>query len=182
MWPFGKKVECFQCNTRVKESASKLRRGFRFCSDACVKAFLDANQFRTPAGDANQWRVELGNLLVAAIGDLAQLGARAGEGMSIRGQSGVTFTVNFGGFVGSAVAGAVEQQRDEEVTAALYRCNQHITEALPYLVAIGLQDSFELFDTVDLDAMISRAKRSPGAAREAAEPLQRRMIQTLEQL
>lgn len=177
MWPFGKKVACFQCDAKVKEKASRLRRGFRFCSEACVRAFLDGNQLRRPPGDDAQLRQELGNLAISALGELTRLGARGGSGLSIRGSSGTVFTLQ-----ASAVGVAMEQQRDEEVTDALYRFNQHVTEALPYLVALGMTAELDALDTIDLDAAISQARGTPAGARAAAEGLQRHVVAVLERL
>ncbi len=177
MWPFGKKVACFQCDTRVKEAASRLRRGFRFCTDACVQAFLAANPLRLPGGDVDEQRRELGILLVASLGELGMLAGSVDGPTHIHGSSGAVFT-----FTSAAYGSAVEQQRDQEAMDALYRVNSHMTEALPYLALLGLDADVEALDTIDLDALIRRAQASPAGAREVAAPLQRRLVAILERL
>src|SRR6185295_15048848 len=108
MWPFGTKTACFQCDKKVKQSATVLRRGFRFCSPACVADFLAANQFPPPAGDASQHRQELGNLMVSALGELEQAGAPAAFTGELRSAGGLTFRAHGGGGFAASIAGAME--------------------------------------------------------------------------
>ena len=157
MWPFGKKVVCFQCDKKVKLKVAILRRGFHLCSPGCLTAFLAANQFPRPPGDERQLREELGNLLVAALGELARVpGSHSPFTGERKSKSG--FTYRPGGGLGSAVAYGQERHANEEALDAIQRFNAHATSALPYLAALELRAGFERFDTLDVEALSGHAR------------------------
>ncbi|MBL9020348.1 MAG: hypothetical protein JNL83_39560 [Myxococcales bacterium] len=157
MWPFGKKVACFQCDAKVKLASTKLRRGFRFCSDACVGAFLAANVLRprpgVPESDyTNQAVMELG----AAVGELNRL----------LGSDGVTITGSAGSILG-AISAAQAMQQLEDAKDAVFRYNDHVTNALPFLYALGRQADADYLECVDLEEIQDMSALGAGPMQNA---------------
>jgi hypothetical protein len=66
---FGPKIACEQCNTKVKEAKSLYRRGSRFCSDACIATWEQANPPPVARGDETALRGELAMLLDEAFAE-----------------------------------------------------------------------------------------------------------------
>jgi len=157
VWPFGKKVACFQCDAKVKLASTKLRRGFRFCSDACVGAFLAANVLRprpgVPESDyTNQAVMELG----AAVGELNRL----------LGSDGVTITGSAGSILG-AISAAQAMQQLEDAKDAVFRYNDHVTNALPFLYALGRQADADYLECVDLEEIQDMSALGAGPMQNA---------------
>lgn len=159
MWPFGKKVACFQCDRKVKEKHALRRRGFHLCSPDCESAFLVANKFPRPPGDDEQLREELGNRLVAALGELGRI---PGAPNPLTGNATAARRYRYNpnrGELGAAMGAAMAHNQAEEAEDAVVQFNSHATEALPYLAALELTAAFELLDTMDLEVIRRAAKR-----------------------
>ena len=104
-----------------------------------------ANQFPRPPGDDAQLRQELGNRIVAALGELGRIpGAPnplTGERTSA---SGYRFNPDRGG-LNSAVAAGIQAHEANEAEDAIIQFNAHATAALPYLSALSLSVGFEQY-------------------------------------
>ena len=162
MWPFGKKVACFQCDKKVKLAATKLRRGFRFCSDTCVSDFLATNVLRprpnVPESDyTNQAVMELG----AAVSELNRL----------LGEQRVTISGSAGSILG-AISAAQAVQQLEDAKDAVFRYNDHVTNALPFLYALGRKEDADYLECVDLEEIQDMSALGAG-------PLQNSKIRTI---
>jgi hypothetical protein len=150
----GMKLTCGNCDKKIKESKSVFRRQLRFCSQACVDAFVAAHPI-APIHSANP-RLDAANRLIAALGELASVGS-AGPGVSYTiGATTLTVTAGSGrGFGGDEAA--VQMMRD-----ALYRFDQHVLEALPYIYAVPDPQSALALEMIDLEGVRNSLPSSAG--------------------
>jgi hypothetical protein len=177
MWPFAKKVACFQCDAKVKQAATKLRRGFRFCSDACVAGFLDANVLRPRPG------VPESDYTHQAI---CELGAAVGELNRLLGAERVTITGSAGSVLG-AVSAAQAIQALEDAKDAVFHYNDHVTNALPFLYALGRQTDIDYLECVDIESIQDMSALGAGPAQAAkirrmVKPIAERVARITESL
>jgi hypothetical protein len=157
VWPFGKKVVCFQCDAKVKLATTKLRRGFRFCSDACVSAFLAANVLRPrPTVAATEYTHQA----------VMELGAAVGELNRLLGSERVTISGSAGSILG-AVSAAQAMQQLEDAKDAVFRYNDHVTNALPFLYALGRQTDCDYLECVDLESVQDMSALGAGPLQNA---------------
>ena len=157
MWPFGKKVVCFQCDAKVKHKVSVFRRGFRFCSDACVTAFLHANPMK-PRGDvaAADYQRHAATELAIAVGELNRvLGA---DGVSLSSGAGMLIT---------SVAAAQAMQALEDAKDAVHHFNAHVTNALPFLYALGRQREIDYLERIDFEDVQDKSALGAGPLQQA---------------
>jgi hypothetical protein len=149
----GMKLTCASCDKKIKESKSVFRRQLRFCSQACVDAFVAAHPI-APIKSANP-RLDAANRLIAALGELASVGS-AGPGVSYQiGGTTLTVTAGSGGWGGDEAA--VQMMRD-----ALYRFDQHVLEALPYVYAVPDEQSALALEMIDLEGVRNSLPSSAG--------------------
>jgi hypothetical protein len=149
---FAKKIQCFHCDHIVKEKESIYRRGFRFCRQGCVEAFLVDSPLRPHGGDSASWHSQAKLELELAFGELAAIVTISGG--EYRGSANV----------GGNVLGAVQAiQAMEGVTDAYARYNSHVLQALPYLYALGLDDRCAELETQDLDALYDLTAMGAGS-------------------
>ena len=156
---------CFQCNKKTWRSKMLLRRGFRYCSAACLDAFLAENKLITPPGAPETWAQEYANLLGSAIGELGRAcGASPGDAAAkIITGSGIVISV----VVSAALplGGVLSQHRLDDVADALGRFRSLLPELWPYAAALGGGPDLDYLETIDTDDL------SPGAARAIADRL-----------
>jgi hypothetical protein len=157
MWPFGNKVSCFQCDVKVKESTSRYRRGFRFCSDACVKAFLDANPMR-PRADVPQSEYRR----QAAL----ELGLALTELNRLLGTNAVMLSQAAGVILEAAGVAQAIQAR-EAARDSVFHFSSHVTNALPFLYALGRQPDIDYLECVNLEPVAEMSVLGAGPAQDA---------------
>jgi len=158
VWPFGTKIVCFQCDAKVKEKASRFRRGFRFCGDPCVVAFLQANPLK-PRGDVatSDYQRHAATELAIAVSELNRvLGSDA-----VRLSGGASLLV-------TSVAAAQAMQALEDAKDAVYQFNEHVTNALPFLYALGRQVEGDYLECVDFESIQDRSALGAGPLQQAA--------------
>lgn len=170
MWPFGSKITCFQCDAKVKQKASKLRRGFRFCGDACVATFLTENKLRPRADVAPDAYTEH---------CVAELAAAVSELNRLLGAERVTISGSAGSVLG-AISAAQAVQALEDAKDAIFHYNDHVTNALPYLYALERQPAIDFLETVDLDAIQDLSSLGAGPMQQAG--IRRRVRPVAEQV
>lgn len=149
---------CFQCDTKVKEKGSRFRRGFRFCSDACVSSFLNANPLK-PRADvaASDYQRQAATELAIAVSELNRV--LGSDAVSLSGAAGL--------IVGS-VAAAQAMQALEDAKDAVHHFNAHVTNALPFLYALGRQSEVDYLECVDLERIQDMSALGAGPLQQAA--------------
>jgi len=158
VWPFGKKIVCFHCDAKVKEKESRFRRGFRFCSDACVAAFLQANPLK-PRRDVaeSDYQRQAATELAIAVSELNRM----------LGSEAVRFTGGASLLVGS-IAAAQAMQALEDAKDAVHHFNTHVTNALPFLYALGRQSEIEYLECIDFESIQDRSTLGAGPLQQAS--------------
>ncbi len=158
---FGRKIDCYQCETMVKERNTLFRRGLRFCSPNCLQQFLVENpptvaQGGTPAEYTQAAIMELN----AAISE---------SSIIVRATGGFIAAAAHRGIVGNIHGGGAAVIEFDEAANAVGRFYDHVRTVLPYLYALGRTQEGETLETIDLDPilMMSRAVASHGGLQQS---------------
>ena len=133
---WDEKIVCEQCNKKSKKKTSIYRRGSRFCCEACVMAWEQANPPPVARGDAASLRQEAAMVLDEAFAEAKR-------------RFGGMLGVDLGHVRVELVTALDERHRAEMMQTAFQLFQSHTLRAAPILRALGYTNEATAIDSHD---------------------------------